>query len=118
MSFIKSMSVALATLATAAAVHAQYNAAPPAPTQPISPPESGAVVDHTQPTSPPSGAKPDQAYQRPPQASPGVSGASQQPKTRNEVKGEARSATRDGTIDKVDSEHGLTRESPSPSPQR
>jgi hypothetical protein len=113
------MSVALATLATAAAVHAQYNPAPPAPTQPVSPPESGAVIDHTQPTSPPSGAMPDRGYQGTTQASPGASfvpDSSQQPKSREEVKEESRAAVRDRTIDKIDSEHGLTQESPSLSP--
>ena len=120
MSFIKSMSVAITTLATAAAVHAQYNAAPPQPTEPVSPPQSGAVVDHTQPTSPPSGAMPDQGYQRTPQASPGVSqvpDSSDQPKTREEVKGGAKAAARDGTIEKIDSEHGRATESPSLSPE-
>jgi len=118
MSFIKSISVAIATLATAAAVQAQYNnAAPPSPTEPVSPPQSGAVVDHTQPTSPPSGAMLEPAQ---PQASPSVTWTadpSEQPKSREEVKGEAKAAARDGTIQKIDSEHGLTPESPLLSPE-
>ena len=42
---------------------------------------------------------------------------SQQPKSREEVKEEAKAAARDGTIQKIDSEHGLTPESPSLSPE-
>ena len=117
MSLTKSMTVALATLATAAAVQAQYNPGPPAPTEPISPPHSGAVVDQTQPNSPPSGAIIDQTQ---PQASPGtawVPDSSQQAKTREEVQDEARAATRDGTLEDANGERNMTPESPSLTPE-
>ncbi len=118
MTFKKSMTVALATLATAAAVQAQYSTAPPAPTEPISPPQSGAVVDKTRPTLPtPSGPVTEQTQ---PRASSGTSSMpddSQQAKTREEVKDETRAAAAQGTLDDVNGERTMSIEDPALTPE-
>ena len=111
---LKSLTVALAALAGAAAVHAQY---PTTPNDPSTSPPSGAIVTPQTPAPEPAGSM---------QTSPSGSTSSTivmvpdpnyGPRSREEVRSELQSAKQDGSLESANGERTMTPESRTLTPE-